>query len=121
MWRACKALNLLLPFITIFEAGLACDLHVWVDARASGETDRSLSFQMCHQNPGSAGMPGPSEHIQTETERSKSALATKAKQLYSWCQMDGPAYWRFSHSEIQQLLCSGDELPKELQDLVEKR
>ena len=44
-----------------------------------------------------------------------------AKRVYSWCQEDGPSYWRYSHSEIRQMLSSDHALPSDIQQLIAKR
>ena len=44
-----------------------------------------------------------------------------ARQVYSWCQEDGLSYWRYSHSEIRQMLSSDHALPSDIQQLITKR
>ena len=60
------------------------------------------------------------EHVD-EAGGTGSALAIDAKQIYIWCQEEDPRYWSYSHSEISQMLCSGNEPSPEISILIEKR
>lgn len=61
---------------------------------------------------------GPDSHGDVGEASGASELA---KQIYTWCQEEGPTYWRYSHSEIRQMLHSDHSLPPDIQQLITKR
>ncbi|KAK9840082.1 hypothetical protein WJX74_003116 [Apatococcus lobatus] len=99
-------------------AGLASESKGFGEKRqihilpAAGQQDTELS---------QSGSDKQKDGVTIDLSSQRSDCVERAKQVYSWCQEDGPSYWRYSHSEIRQMLQSDHALPSDVQQLVTKR
>ncbi len=82
-----------------------------------------IKFVTKEQHQPQTSRPGDySSHMQTASARAQTtASLEQAKDIFRWCQEGDPELWRYSHSEIQQVLQSGKALPVDIQQLIASR
>jgi hypothetical protein len=68
--------------------------------------------------------PGAHEHTQAGAAagpRLTRQQQQRAQEIYSACQMEGGRHWERSHGEIEAMVASGQPLPPDIQELVDRR
>ncbi|KAK9869041.1 hypothetical protein WJX84_006545 [Apatococcus fuscideae] len=100
--------------------------HAGLSSESKGFGDKRqihIKFVTKEQHQPQTSRPGDySSHMQTASARAQTtASLEQAKDIFRWCQEGDPELWRYSHSEIQQVLQSGKALPVDIQQLIASR